>query len=651
MVKMRRLIMAKVLIPMAAALCSCCQQGAMGQDQPDFNSARVEPNQIEPSNQIENELDGSFTMLRGPVHEAFAEQFSATLSPAEVIHKEPPAPIDEQPPNFKPEGDNIEWISGYWGWDVESDDYVWVTGIWRNVPPHQQWIPGYWSQINDGWQWISGFWTATDAEELVYLPAPPETIDNGPSSPPPGADYFWIPGTWQYVQNQFVWQAGFWAQAQDNWVWVNNRYISTPSGCLYREGFWDYEVDSRGTVFCPMNFRAGYSQPFRPQYVVEVGPYWLANLFVTPGFNHYCFGNYYGYQGNRQIFPWVNYHQHSRNFDPLFSYYAYQSRHTSLIQQIARVERQLSNDPTLRTKATVAAQLQAASGLPIQQAQWALRAVPLNLLASPNKLDFDTPFQFAAFQQQLGNEGLPRINSVRQLAEQRRDLELPNSPDDKQRAIPRSASEPTNGNSEAGKVTIPGNVKRLSVRANAGEDGKGRLGLVDPNSPGPQSKKNNAVTNASSPKRNAEFPKQTEKAPEGKGNKNATSAPNTAQSSDPNLAKRSVFEHLNQGAQEKKSAGDEARALRDISRRKNQPTGGAGGVQGAEKQNTKDANTAKSAAGTTRPAIGKSPPQPRPNTKGPEANGPPKNANPNPPANKKDSQPAKAKGGNGKKEK
>ena len=91
---MRRLVMAKILIPMAAALCSCCQQGAMGQDQPDLSSARVEPNQVEPSNQIENEPDSSFTMLRGPVHEAFAEQFSAALSPAEVIHKEPPAPID-----------------------------------------------------------------------------------------------------------------------------------------------------------------------------------------------------------------------------------------------------------------------------------------------------------------------------------------------------------------------------------------------------------------------------------------------------------------------------------------------------------------------------------------------------------------------------
>ena len=643
MVKMHRLVMVKVLIPMAAALCSCCQQGAMGQDQLSLSPARVEP-----SNQIDNEIDGAYAMMRGPVHEAFAEQFSADSSPSDVVNKEAPAPIDEQPPNFKPEGDNIEWISGYWGWDVESDDYVWVTGIWRNVPPHQQWIPGYWSQVSDGWQWISGFWTSTTAEELIYIPVPPETIDNGPSSPPPGADYFWIPGSWQYDQGQFVWQAGFWAQAQDNWVWVPNRYISTPSGCLYREGFWDYEVDTRGTVFCPMTFRTGYSQSFRPQYVVEVGPYWLANLFVTPGFNHYCFGNYYGYQGNRQIFPWVNYHQHSRNFDPLFSYYAYQSRNTNLIQQIARVERQLSSDPTLRTQATVAAQFQAASGLPNQQSQWALRAVPLNLLASPNKLDFDTPFQFAAFEQKLGKQGQSGFNSVRQLAEHRRDLELPNSPEDKQRAVPRSASEATTGNSAAATVTSPGNVKRLSVRANAGEDGKGRLGLVNPNSPGPQSKKDNSVANANSSKRNAEFLKPNEKAPDGKGNKNATSNSNTAQGKDTNLPKRNAFEHLNQGAQEKKSGEDDARALREMTRRKNQPTGGAGDVKGAEKQNV---TGAKSGAGTTRPATEKSPPQPRPNVKSPEAKEPPKNANPNRPANNKDSQPGKAKGGNGKKEK
>ena len=319
--------------------------------------------------------------------------------------------------------------------------------------------------------------------------------------------------------------------------------------------------------------------------------------------------------------------------------------------EIQFVERQLSNDPTLRTKATVAAQLQAASGLPIQQSQWALRAVPLNLLASPNKLDFDTPFQFAAFEQKLGKQGQSGFNSVRQLAEQRRDLELPNSPEDKQRAVPRSASEATTGNSAAATVTSPGNVKRLSVRANAGEDGKGRLGLVNPNSPGPQSKKDNSVRNANSPKRNAEFPIPNEKAPDGKGNKNATSNSNTAQRKDTNLPKRNAFEHLNQGAQEKKSGEDDARALRDMTRRKNQPTGGAGDVKGAEKQNITGSTSAKSGAGTPRTATEKSPPQPRPNTKSPEAKGPPKNANPNPPANKKDSQPAKAKGGNGKKEK
>jgi len=48
---------------------------------------------------IEVSEEGS-ALLRGPVHEAFAEQFSSNASPSIVIEKEPPQPIDEVPPDF-----------------------------------------------------------------------------------------------------------------------------------------------------------------------------------------------------------------------------------------------------------------------------------------------------------------------------------------------------------------------------------------------------------------------------------------------------------------------------------------------------------------------------------------------------------------------
>src|SRR5262249_39828116 len=59
---------------------------------------------------------------RGPVHEAFARPAQQNPQPGPVISKQPPKPLKEVPPDRKPEGDNIEWIPGYWAWDAERTD-------------------------------------------------------------------------------------------------------------------------------------------------------------------------------------------------------------------------------------------------------------------------------------------------------------------------------------------------------------------------------------------------------------------------------------------------------------------------------------------------------------------------------------------------
>ncbi|MEJ2023760.1 MAG: YXWGXW repeat-containing protein, partial [Deltaproteobacteria bacterium] len=66
----------------------------------------------------------------GPIHEAFAQALVMDPEPGIVTPKEPPPLIDEMPPEQKPEGD-AQWIPGYWAWDDERDDYIWVSGIWR----------------------------------------------------------------------------------------------------------------------------------------------------------------------------------------------------------------------------------------------------------------------------------------------------------------------------------------------------------------------------------------------------------------------------------------------------------------------------------------------------------------------------------------
>ena len=62
------------------------------------------------------------------------------------------------PPDQKPAGQNIQWIPGYWAWDVSRNDFLWISGIWRKPPPNSQWVPGYWHEVDGGHQWVSGTW-------------------------------------------------------------------------------------------------------------------------------------------------------------------------------------------------------------------------------------------------------------------------------------------------------------------------------------------------------------------------------------------------------------------------------------------------------------------------------------------------------------
>src|SRR5437867_2448331 len=76
---------------------------------------------------------GIEVLARGPVHEAFATP-TTEPAPTKSVSKPPPKPIEEMPPEQKPDGD-VVWINGYWAWDDDRNDFLWVSGIWRTPPP------------------------------------------------------------------------------------------------------------------------------------------------------------------------------------------------------------------------------------------------------------------------------------------------------------------------------------------------------------------------------------------------------------------------------------------------------------------------------------------------------------------------------------
>jgi hypothetical protein len=279
--------------------------------------------------------NGQEVLTRGPVHEAFASPVVYDPKAGPVIPQAPPAPIQEMPPDQKPEGANVQWISGYWAWDDARRDYLWVSGVWRNIPPGREWVPGYWHEVPGGVQWVSGVWMTSQPQggAAQYYPTPPASLEAGPNSPPPTPDSVWAPGCWLWQETRYVWRPGFWVAPQPNWVWVPAQYYWTPNGYVFTEGYWDRPIAVRGQMFAPVYFNQPvYAQAafvYRPTIgIVATGL--LASLFVRPTFGVYYFGDYYApsYFGVG-IYPAYSFHQSRFGYDPLFSYYSVTYRQTN----------------------------------------------------------------------------------------------------------------------------------------------------------------------------------------------------------------------------------------------------------------------------------------------------------------------------------
>src|SRR5262249_16211914 len=76
-------------------------------------------------------------LARGPLHEAFAQPSTLDPKASPIIPKQPPRAIEEEPPAQRPEGNNVQWIAGYWAWDDDNNDFIWISGLCPDLPPRR----------------------------------------------------------------------------------------------------------------------------------------------------------------------------------------------------------------------------------------------------------------------------------------------------------------------------------------------------------------------------------------------------------------------------------------------------------------------------------------------------------------------------------
>jgi hypothetical protein len=304
---------------------------------------------------------GAEVLAQGPVHEAFANPIDVNPQPGQIVAKRPPDPVEEIPPEQQPEGDNIVWIPGYWAWDDDRTNFLWVSGVLRNAPPGQTWVPGYWSEVNGGYQWTPGFWTAAAKEQVQYLPAPPQSLETQ-ATPSPGENFFWIPGCWMY-RDRYAWRPGYWTACRPNWIWNPAHYSWTPCGFVFIDGYWDYAIARRGCLFAPVYFNQPlYAQAgfvWTPSVLINVGLF-TDHLFVRPSFCHYYFGDFYATRYAGLGFqPWFSVSiGGGRRYDPLFTYYRWNNSRTdrNWLANTQRHFEQLQKNESLRPPHTFVAQ-------------------------------------------------------------------------------------------------------------------------------------------------------------------------------------------------------------------------------------------------------------------------------------------------------
>ena len=157
----------------------------------------------------------------------------------------------------------MDWIPGYWAWDDERADFLWVSGIWRALPPGRQWVPGYWGRAENEEHNGSPATGATPRRmKWNTLRSRPQTLEEGPNIElPPDAEHIWAPRLLGLEPERDLPGTGLLGGGSAKLALDPRPLCLVAASYVFIDGYYDYSVARRGVLFAPVYFHSSvYAQ-------------------------------------------------------------------------------------------------------------------------------------------------------------------------------------------------------------------------------------------------------------------------------------------------------------------------------------------------------------------------------------------------------
>jgi hypothetical protein len=195
----------------------------------------------------------------------------------------PPAPTaagpTEAPPTPREEHQaaraGFVWIPGKWDWKGRWD---WTAGHWERERAGKQWRAGHWDKNGASWSWSEGEWIAAGAaipppdgdhhdgdhhdgdhhdgdhhdgdhhdgdHHDGNMPPPPNDHHPHQAPPPPRgetpsmkAGFIWVPGRWDWKNDQWAWADGHWERERAGKKWRPAQWQNQSNTWVLVDGDW-----------------------------------------------------------------------------------------------------------------------------------------------------------------------------------------------------------------------------------------------------------------------------------------------------------------------------------------------------------------------------------------------------------------------------